>query len=195
VFFGGNAAGLEESLGISGAEILHVGDHLLADVRATKAMLRWRTAIILRELEEEVLAQHEFQDSEHELRDLMRKKVAMEKRLSELRLDRQRLDQGYGPADSDVADPAAEMEDILADLAALDIEITPLAKASSTLGGEWGPLMRAGNDKSMFARQMERYADIYTSRVANFLYVTPFAFLRAARSSLPHDFVEWFATD
>jgi 5'-nucleotidase len=51
----------------------------------------------------------------------------------------------------------------------------------------WGPLMRAGNDKSLFARQVERYADIYTSRVSNFLAQTPFAYLRAARGSLPHD--------
>ena len=47
--------------------------------------------------------------------------------------------------------------------------------------------MRAGNDKSHLARQVERYADIYTSRVSNFLYETPFAYLRAPRGTLPHD--------
>ena len=48
-------------------------------------------------------------------------------------------------------------------------------------------LMRAGNDKSRLARQIERYADVYTSRVSNFLYLTPFGYLRAPRGSLPHD--------
>ena len=47
--------------------------------------------------------------------------------------------------------------------------------------------MRAGNDKSLFARQVERYADVYTSRVSNLRYETPFGYLRAARGSLPHD--------
>jgi hypothetical protein len=47
--------------------------------------------------------------------------------------------------------------------------------------------MRAGNDKSLFARQVERYADVYTSRASNFLMETPFAFLRAPRGTLPHD--------
>jgi hypothetical protein len=47
--------------------------------------------------------------------------------------------------------------------------------------------MRAGIDKSLFARQVERYADVYTSRVSNFLAVGPFAMLRAGRLSLPHD--------
>ena len=34
---------------------------------------------------------------------------------------------------------------------------------------------------------VERSADIYTSRVSNFLYATPFAYLRAGRGSMPHD--------
>ena len=47
--------------------------------------------------------------------------------------------------------------------------------------------MRAGNDKSRLARQIERHADVYMSRVSNLLYLTPFGYLRAARGSLPHD--------
>jgi len=37
------------------------------------------------------------------------------------------------------------------------------------------------------ARQIERYADIYTSRVSNLLLHTPFVYLRSNRGSLPHD--------
>ena len=47
--------------------------------------------------------------------------------------------------------------------------------------------MRAGNDKSHLARQVERYADIYMSRVSNFLHQTPFVYFRSPRGSLPHD--------
>ncbi|MBU1866272.1 MAG: HAD-IG family 5'-nucleotidase, partial [Actinobacteria bacterium] len=73
-------------------------------------------------------------------------------------------------------------------LSRLDEEIGPLARAAGELRNEaWGPLMRSGNDKSLFARQVERYADVYTSRASNFLFETPYAFLRAARGSLPHD--------
>ena len=50
--------------------------------------------------------------------------------------------------------------------------------------------MRAGSDTSLFARQVERYADIYTSRVTNLLAETPFAYLRATRTSLPHDIAD-----
>ena len=73
-------------------------------------------------------------------------------------------------------------------MAAIDEQIGPLARAAGRIRNEtWGPLMRSGNDKSLFARQVERYADVYTSRVSNFLAATPYGFLRAARGSLPHD--------
>ena len=39
--------------GLSGDEILYVGDHMFGDVRVTKVVIRWRTALVLRELEAE----------------------------------------------------------------------------------------------------------------------------------------------
>ncbi|KAG1676732.1 hypothetical protein FOA52_005021 [Chlamydomonas sp. UWO 241] len=54
----------------------------------------------------------------------------------------------------------------------------------------WAPsyLSRAGlNDKSQLCRQIEKYADIYTSRVSNFLTYTPFMYFRAPATSLAHD--------
>jgi hypothetical protein len=80
------------------------------------------------------------------------------------------------------------MNALRAQIGELDAEIAPLAKASSELANpRWGLLFRAGNDKSHLARQLERSADIYTSRVSNFLLRTPFAYLRPPRGSLPHD--------
>jgi len=74
------------------------------------------------------------------------------------------------------------------EIAEVNDRIGPLAQKAQTLfNPRWGLLMRAGIDKSYLARQLEGYADIYTSRVSNFLYHTPFAYLRSTRSSLPHD--------
>jgi hypothetical protein len=73
-------------------------------------------------------------------------------------------------------------------LVALDDEIGPLAAAAGMLhNANWGLLMRAGNDKSHFARQVERSADIYTSRVSNFLHYTPYVYLRSYPGCLPHN--------
>jgi HAD superfamily 5'-nucleotidase-like hydrolase len=189
VYAGGDAQLVESSLGLSGAEILYLGDHLFGDVHVSKEMLRWRTGLILREMESEILTMEKARDSDMQLRDLMLRKTELDNRLAQLRLARQRSQQGYGPG------PRAKSEELEAAIRSvndesqeLDAKIAPLAKASGEMGNPtWGPLMRAGNDKSLFARQVERYADIYTSRVSNFLAQTPFAYLRAARGSLPHD--------
>ncbi|MEX1207079.1 MAG: HAD-IG family 5'-nucleotidase [Acidimicrobiia bacterium] len=187
VFVGGYAAQLEAHLGLSGDQVLYVGDHLYSDVSVSKALLRWRTALILRELETEIEAAEAFQPSERALLDLMDQKTQLEEELAGARLARQRAAQGYGPADP-TASSDERVESLRAELARLDDAIAPLAIAASEMRNTaWGPLMRSGNDKSLFARQVERYADVYTSRASNFLLATPFAYLRAARGSLPHD--------
>ena len=81
-----------------------------------------------------------------------------------------------------------ELQRLRAETIALDKELSPLAVAAGSHPNEhWGLLMRTGNDKSLMARHVERHADVYTSRVSNFLHVTPHAYLRSARGSLPHD--------
>jgi HAD superfamily 5'-nucleotidase-like hydrolase len=189
VYFGGNARLVEESLGLSAAQLLYVGDHLFGDVHVTKDVLRWRTALVAREIEAEVIDARAFVPSERRLNALMHRKVAVEQRQAELRMARRRaIAEG---------EPIVDIERQLAAIAAaaqqLDDEVAPLARAAARLGNpNWGPLMRAGNDKSLFARQVERYADIYLSRVSNLRRATPYAYLRAARGSLPHDPVGQF---
>jgi HAD superfamily 5'-nucleotidase-like hydrolase len=188
VYFGGNAAAVEGSLGLSGDQILYVGDHLFGDVHISKAYLRWRTALILRELETEVSALMAFRADQERLEEMMRRKARLEAEMATLRLVLQRTREGYAPPPVEVADPAGLLERVRADIASLDEEIAPLAIAAGRLRhAAWGPLMRAGVDKSLFARQVERYADVYTSRVSNFLYPGPFALFRAGRLDLPHD--------
>ena len=177
---GGSAAIVEEQLGLRGDQILYVGDHLFSDVFASKSVLRWRTALVLRELEAEVEALAAFRPRERELELLMARKAELELKQSRLRLELLR-----GRDDRATRDALAAMT---AELEAQDATIAPLAKAAAELGNErWGLLLRTGNDKSLLARQLERHADLYTSRVSNLLWPTPFAFFRSPRGTLPHD--------
>ncbi|MGO9412603.1 MAG: HAD-IG family 5'-nucleotidase [Spirochaetia bacterium] len=189
VYAGGDAQLVESSLGLSGADILYLGDHLFGDVHVSKEMLRWRTGLILREMESEIEAMEKSREIEAQLRELMGVKTGVDTKFARLRLERQRLQNHYGPAPSaSAAELEAAIRHVTEESQRLDAKIAPLAKCSGEMGNPtWGPLMRAGNDKSLFARQVERYADVYTSRVSNFLAQTPFAYLRAARGSLPHD--------
>ena len=180
VYHGGSAGLVERSLGLAGRQILYVGDHLFGDVHVSKQVLRWRTALIIREIEAEIAAARGFADGEERLRELMAAKVTLEDELSTLRVDALRNGSSSGSAQN-------RLRALLADL---DQQIAPLASRAGDLGNPvWGPLMRSGIDKSLFARQVERYADVYTSRVSNLRTRTPFAYLRAGRTTLPHDVV------
>lgn len=188
-YFGGSAAQVERHLGISGDEILYVGDHMFGDVHVTKSVLRWRTGLVLRELEQEIESIEQFQREEQALAVGMAEKEALETELSHARIALQRMRDGYGPkVDADRSALHEGMARLRARLTDLDHELAPLAKNAAELSNaRWGLLTRAGNDKSHLARQVERYADVYTSRVSNFLFVTPFVYLRSPRGSLPHD--------
>jgi 5'-nucleotidase len=188
-YFGGNARLVESCLGLRGEEILYVGDHLYADVHVSKNVLRWRTALISRELENELSALEAFKPKQATLSGFMAQKEALEHQYSLARIELQRSELGYGPAATrEKGELRKTMHSLRAELVALDTRIAELAKQAAELGNvRWGPLMRAGNDKSRLAFQMERYADVYTSRVSNFLLSTPFVYLRSPRGSLPHD--------
>jgi hypothetical protein len=162
---------------------------MFGDVHVTKSVLRWRTALILRELEDEIRAIASFRETEVKLAQLMTAKEQLEHLACQARLSLQRMKGHYGP-ESGLTEGGLqeELARLRVELDALDPKIAPLAKASTELSNPiWGLLMRAGNDKSHLARQVERYADVYTSRVSNFLLATPFVYLRSPRGSLPHD--------
>jgi len=187
IYLGGSAGQVERDLGISGDEILYVGDHMFGDVHVSKRTLSWRTALVLRELEAEVAALEDYRPVEVRLMALMQDKEHLEACLSRARLVLQRL--GLTPATgADVAEAEARVQSLRNQLLALDAVIGPLARAGTELTNQrWGLLTRAGNDKSHLTRQIERYADIYTSRVSNFLHATPYAYFRSPRGNLPHD--------
>ena len=208
VYLGGNARLVERSLSLRGEDILYFGDHIYADVHVSKDLLRWRTALVLRELEEELLQQRAFSDEQDRLREMMAQKGLLEHEFSLIRLRLQRsraASEGLGEfkleatssapyAASGVLDEHTvqqlrrKMQELRSRLVRLDGEIAPLAERSGQLvSRRWGRLLRCGNDKSHLARQLERHADIYMSRVSNLLAYTPFVYLRAPRGSMPHD--------
>src|SRR6202008_3650166 len=96
-YLGGSAHQVESHLGLSGDEILYVGDHMFGDVHVTKNVLRWRTSLILRELEAELTSTEEFRERERKLGELMARKELLEAELCQLRLAVLRSRHHYGP--------------------------------------------------------------------------------------------------
>ncbi|MCA9532324.1 MAG: HAD-IG family 5'-nucleotidase, partial [Myxococcales bacterium] len=128
-YLGGNASRIEAHLGLSGSQILYVGDHIFSDVEVSKTLQRWRTMLVLRELEGELAALGTFAGSESELVKLMSEKTALEYRYSSMRLALQRKTKGYGPqVAASPGEIRAEVQALREQLVALDQRIAPLAR-------------------------------------------------------------------
>ena len=191
IYRGGDAEAVQKYFDMDGGEILYVGDHVYADVHVTSRIRRWRTALVLRELEDEVLAEQLFGPEQRQLELLMNEKIALDEEQAMLRLALLRTAHGEAPPARMPASEAAMQErarQLRQQIEELDARISPLAQAASQLGhSRWGLAMRAGIDKSRLAREIEGHADVYTSRVSNLAHVTPYGYLRGPRGSLPHD--------
>ena len=181
----------------SSSQVLYVGDHIFTDVNMAKRGLSWRTCMILQELELEVEGLERGRERTLKLQRLFRNKDEHSAVLNFLqtKLDgRGELDEGElvegaidaasGCGDSgegndcDAGSDAEEHARLLSRLsqlrASLDVvesEISGLLwDDGAHVNRYWGYTTRAGfADKSHLMRQIEKYADIYTSRVSNFL--------------------------
>ena len=56
IYEGGNLARVRARLGVTGDRILYVGDHIYGDILRSKKESSWRTAMIIQEMEAEVIA-------------------------------------------------------------------------------------------------------------------------------------------
>ncbi|KAK4797913.1 hypothetical protein SAY86_030239 [Trapa natans] len=194
LYSGGSAQMVENSLNIHGDEILYVGDHIYTDVSQSKVHLRWRTALICRELEEEYNALIQSRDHRETLIDLINQKEVVGDLFNQLRLASQRRTKGrpaqtLSATNMDDQELTESMQKLLIVMQRLDQKIAPMLEADGELfNRRWGFLSRAGLwDKSHLMRQIEKYADIYTSRVSNFLHYTPFMYFRSQEQTLAHD--------
>ncbi|TVU22389.1 hypothetical protein EJB05_32081 [Eragrostis curvula] len=194
LYSGGSAQMVEKSLDIHGDEILYVGDHIFTDVSQSKVHLRWRTALICRELEDEFDALVKSHAEKEELVTLIQQKEIVGDLFNQLRLALQRRTNSR-PAQTlaatcmDDQELAESMQKLLIVMQRLDEKIGPMLESDGELFNKrWGWLSRAGLwDKSHLTRQIEKYADIYTSRVSNFLHYTPFMYFRSQEQTLAHD--------
>ncbi|XP_042475618.1 5'-nucleotidase domain-containing protein 4 isoform X2 [Macadamia integrifolia] len=194
LYSGGSAQMVESSLDIHGDEILYVGDHIYTDVSQSKVHLRWRTALICRELEEEYSALLHSRSHRAALIELINQKEVVGDLFNQLRLALQRRTKGrpaqtLAATEMDDQELTERIQKLLIVMQRLDQKIAPMLEADGEyFNKRWGFLSRAGLwDKSHLTRQIEKYADIYTSRVSNFLLYTPFMYFRSQEQSLAHD--------
>jgi hypothetical protein len=159
---------------------LYLGDHIYGDVLKIKKTCNWRTALVIEELQTEIDALRKSAPALGQITALMSEKIEVEQKIDAL-FDLE-VEKGQKPA-KDQVQPYLEKID------GFDQQIAKLIRAQSKpFNLHWGETMRAGQEPSRLAGQIEKYACIYMGKVSDFLQVSPRNYFRPKKKSLPHDF-------
>jgi HAD superfamily 5'-nucleotidase-like hydrolase len=179
IYQGGGAEVFTKELGLEGDEILYIGDHIYGDILRLKKDCGWRTAMVIEELDKEVESNLQAEPTNEEIDSLMKKKEPMEEELTDLMTKKT---EKSGPIDEDRIDLLQKQ------IGEIDTQISGLIKKQQGLyNSRWGQLMRAGNEESYFAYQVDRYACVYMAKLADLLELSPRTYFRAPRRPLSHE--------
>lgn len=200
VYHGGNATLFQQLTGYKGDEILYVGDHMFGDIINSKGLFNWRTMLIVEELDAELPKLEELKDGYEQILKLTQEREEFDETIqilrSKLNANQKQLDIAVQKADAKKAQHLkTEVEKTSEKLAertgALnDIETKikdMIQKREEALHPVWGELMKVGLEKSRFAQQVEQYSCIYTSRVSNLRFYSPFKRFVSMHDLMPHE--------
>lgn len=185
VFQGGNVCHLHSMLGIaSGAQVLYVGDHIYGDILRSKKSLGWRTMLVVPELVREIHVLKSTMDLRKDFHDLRHQIQSLEDAISRLswaiRFE-QMGDERKERFQQEIASLQAQRE--AAGAQRRDI----MQRWHRAFHPVWGQLMKTGYQNSRFAHQVERFACLYTSHVANLGYYSPDKSYRTCEDFMPHE--------
>lgn len=201
MYEGGNLHDLEQQLGVTGDRILYVGDHIYGDILRSKKESAWRTAMIIQEMNAEVLAYTLCEADIEHLQEVeaRRQKAEDELRFLQLRFKNltrqveayQSRDKGLVPAqvlEAERSRVKRGVDRVRGILRTLEAELVELeTRIDKRYHAYWGSLLKEANETSSFGTQVEEYACLYTSKVTNFLGYSPLQHFRSPRDRMPHE--------
>jgi HAD superfamily 5'-nucleotidase-like hydrolase len=179
VYQGGYATKLQEDFELQGDQILYLGDHIYGDIVKLKKACGWRTALVIEELDREVKAYKSTKEISIEIDQLMQEKISLENQIDELYAKEHEYRQ------------KVEKNDVFAkfnDIEKIDKKIAGLIKTyESNFNPNWGEVMRAGVEPSVYASQIERYACIYMTKISDFSQYNPRKYYRPKKRKIAHE--------
>lgn len=179
IYQGGFAGQLQKDLGLEGDEILYLGDHIYGDVVSIKKTFNWRTALVLDPLKEEIEAIKKSAPIQIEIDKQMSIKESLEHRLNEIDIRKNELHENVSKE---------ELNALFTEIDKVNSSISDLLEQHKKFFNPyWGEMMRAGLEESRFADQVEKYACIYMTKVADLISYSPRTYFRPLRRVLPHE--------
>jgi len=195
IYEGGNLLDFERMTGFAGEQVLYVGDHIYGDIIRNRKASQWRTCFVVQELEREI----EYIDAHAEnvlrLNELDDLRTRLDDMINHHKLLLNALDrriERFGPLPADLESrrqrEKQDLEKLRRAFKATLLEGAELeAKFEIGANAYWGLVFKEGNENSRFGEQVQDYADLYTSRVSNFLYYSPMQVFRSPRATMPHE--------
>ncbi len=198
---GGNVEKLEALLGVSGEAVLYFGDHTYGDIMKSKKMSLWRTAMVVEELDHELKALRKARrtilrlDRLYTQKSELQDQIAREQEVLDHLRARKLGERSPRPATRDLAaidQRIAASEKILRNLdKRLTMNLTRIRTHEVQIyqahNRYWGPLFRAGTEKSRIGDQIEDFACLYTSKVSNFLSYPVNKYFVSSRDRMVHE--------
>ncbi|MBF0313844.1 MAG: HAD-IG family 5'-nucleotidase [Oligoflexia bacterium] len=170
IYQGGNADAITRHYGVSGDQILYLGDHIYGDILTLKKSCNWRTGLIIEELNDEVILQQQGASTLQKIEELMRQKEALELILFQSEQE------------------TVESRRVYGEIRTIDSEVSNhITKYQSLFNPYWGPIMRAGQEESRLTGQVQKYACIYMGKVSDLNSYSPRHYFRPKRRPLPHE--------
>lgn len=193
VIAGGDITCIEQLLGVSGPEILYVGDHIYADLITSKRTQSWRTMLVIGELEQELGVMSILPGMADQLHTIDQHRSAAERivqhwKAVEAALDRIPAQENGGQIHEYKEQCARQREQAVQTLQLYIHKREELrATLSQATNKYWGSLFRANSELTYYGRQLEDFACIYTSRATNLDLYPPDHYFRSAMDYLPHE--------
>lgn len=179
IYQGGSAHTFTRDLKLEGDDILYVGDHIYGDILRLKKDCNWRTALVIDDLADEISAYEKAQPVQNTIDELMRQKEPLENELVEIVSEQ--IENGK-------AKSQAKVDELQKKIGELDNKIAAAIKQQQKyFNPHWGEIMRAGNEESYFASQVDRYACIYMAHLRDMLAISPRTYIRASRRPQAHE--------
>ena len=194
IYQGGNLKAFEERARTSGDRILFVGDHIYGDMLRSRKSSNWRTAMVLQEMEHEVVTYDRLRGELAKLDRLDAELIHLDAELNERQSALRTLQKlgDHTPGSDQVVDARRSVKEMIETLrkglrATTAQHRTLEAEIDHRFNPYWGPLFREGYEISKFGEQVEAYACVYTSRVSNFRFYSPMQYFRGPRDRMPHE--------
>lgn len=200
VYSGGSREQLMKLLDCPGEQVLYVGDHIYGDILSSKLTSTWRTALVVRELEDELAVRKQLTSQLRHQLVLRSELIDFGQRIDDLGdillLLKRLAGDAQTPADNGPA-YRDSIDRLQRDLATLRAEHKAMRKhaerlqrrISTAINVYWGSLFKQGSNKSLFGSQVDDFACLYTSRVSNFAYYGSKHYFRVLRDSMMHESV------